>query len=294
MNKTKLLYLVAFSLILTVSCSKNRESYSTNESIEISESNEDTNLTSLSDPFQIILRNDKAFLILTNGKKKKEFEVQIEWRYESVSENRRFLLLTTGTDVVGSLYIFDIKELKEVLTMSYEPPDPSWKGNTLDFSTVLWVGDGYSICQKVRFNNGRIERKGQFVGNYHVLSDEVEPLSIDYCGTKHSLIEILNGMKMFAEYRPMISYKTAFIYSGTDVNRKSIIEYINQLYAYLSKVKGTVEFQYYGSDVFCKAYLILETGMNERLISKNEKDEYTKKFLKLLEINNSIVPWLFE
>jgi hypothetical protein len=36
----------------------------------------------------------------------------------------------------------------------------------------------------------------------------------------------------------------------------------------------------------------METACDENIIDINQKNDYTKKFLKLLKIDKNIVPWL--
>jgi hypothetical protein len=90
-----------------------------------------------------------------------------------LSQTFQFVAIDDGTDMVGTLTIYDTYNGEQLYSESYPRNLPKWNGETIIIEEVYHVGNGCFLWREVIFDNGTI-KQGKKTGEsgYHYFSGD--------------------------------------------------------------------------------------------------------------------------
>lgn len=114
--------------------------------------------------------NNQRTITLYLIKQKKEFKIvsSMETAEYQFSEDLKYLATDEGTDVIGTITIYDLKSGRKIEQSGHSPRNIRWQGNKIHYESVLCTDDGFLITETMAFEGGKIRKTGAYSrGGYH-------------------------------------------------------------------------------------------------------------------------------
>jgi hypothetical protein len=270
----------------------------------------------ISTKIEVIKEKDyKVTLVLnlTTGQRILKNFTYDEYSSILLTNDERFLIISSGTDIVGYIEIYELKKMEKIVSEGLRSYDLKLNSNTLEYIACLWYGMDFSICENHRFQNGKVEVVNQYVGTYHSLGPPYAALSVKY---KLVDYDIDTCIKYFADeqkyYKGIVIERSDTHYQPIEIRKllintilpnKSSVELTkNDIFIYLTYCLNATKLfvtkyknNNYGCiDLFNAAYPVLDFYTNKGIISKLEHNDYVMNYLKILGIKTTTVPWLIK
>jgi hypothetical protein len=216
-----------------------------------------------------------------------------------VSENEKYLFVTSGTDVVGGIEFYDIINRKYLVWNSYAGEKPQWKKNKVKYEKVELVGDGFSIRRTVVFSNGKIIHGKQYIGGYHALSDNEVPFNSDYSIAEYaSLAEaseyFIVKMEQIGNNYPDFEEKINLAIKNKMSTKDEILENANCIINIIEILMSAYFNEEEAANVFSYFYIVLDKAHSEKILSSDQLNSELRKMLKVLNIEDQTAKKLFK
>ena len=215
-----------------------------------------------------------------------------------LSADKHYTMITIGTDVIGAIHFFDNETEQYVLKENYSGDEPVWNNNIVTYEAVKYFGWGCSIIERHSFTNGIVQKSEQYFGEYHGLGSEHEaPFCSGYTvKTYPNLPKLLDSLKRtclnLKEYFPDNCHKiNHLLIKG--ISRDNVLQLItesNNILALMAEKK----LNYYIPDYISDLIPIIDRSVEMNFLSKKEKYKFQDIILEIIDIDKSIVPWLYQ
>lgn len=270
----------------------------------------------ISSKVKIVKEKDyKVTLILNLSKGQRVLKSFIYDEYSSVllTNDERYLIVSSGTDIIGYIEIYELATLKKVVSEGLRSYDLKLTNNTLEYVAWLWYGDDFSICEDHRFQNGKVEVINQYVGTYHNFGPPFAALSLKYKLKDYNIDDCTKyfiGQQEYVKsiiversdthYQPkeirVLLMNTKFSNKpASELTKDDIYVYLNYCLNATKLFVNKYRNDSYGCiDLFNAVYPVLNYYTNKGVFTKTEHNEYVVNYLKLLGIKETTVPWLIK
>jgi hypothetical protein len=218
-----------------------------------------------------------------------------------LSDNKMYISITSGEDSVGRIQIFDNSN-NIIIDEYYAGKEPLWKNNSIEYEAVLWIGEGFTVREKQKFENGKIRISKQYIGEYHGLNDNiVDPLcpnySLNMYGDLDEEIGQLQETIMYWEQKmklPSSGIGESAILKKNFTNVESIIELVDKIVGINNRMVYKKDYQFYSMRLFNHVCIIVGKAYQKSIIGLYTKNALIKKMLTSMRIDENIAPWLFK